>query len=141
VVEGDEVLVNGTKVFSTHSGVADVFLVYVRFGPGTGGIGSVLIERRTPGLSFGKPSAFMSGEEWTQLYFENCRIPAANVLLGAGGLKQQSSGFNAERIGNSSRALAVGRHAYEIARRHVLERRQFGRPLAEFQRLQWRFAE
>src|SRR5690606_36885557 len=102
VVEGDEVLVNGTKVFSTHSGVADVFLVYVRFGPGTGGIGAVLIERGTPGLSFGKPSAFMSGEEWTQLYFENCRIPAANVLLGAGGFKKQISGFNVERIGNSS---------------------------------------
>ena len=140
-VEGDEVVINGTKVFSTHSGVADLFLVYVRFGPGTGGIGSVLIERGAPGLSFGKPSAFMSGEEWTQLYFENCRIPAANVLLGAGGFKKQISGFNVERIGNASRALAVGRHAYDIARRHVMERKQFGRALAEFQGLQWRFAE
>jgi alkylation response protein AidB-like acyl-CoA dehydrogenase len=140
-VDGDEVVINGTKVFSTHSAVADVYLVYVRFGPGTGGIGSVLIERGAPGFSFGKPSTFMSGEEWTQLYFENCRIPAANVLLGAGGFKKQISGFNVERIGNASRALAVGRHAYEIARQHVLERKQFGRALAEFQGLQWRFAE
>jgi len=140
-VEGDEVVVDGTKVFSTHSGDATLFLVYVRFGPGTGGIGSVLIERGTPGLSFGRPSAFMSGEAWTQLYFENCRIPASNVLLGAGGFKKQIAGFNVERIGNSSRALAVGRHAYEIARKHVLGRRQFGRPLAEFQGLQWRFAD
>ncbi|MBV9509691.1 MAG: acyl-CoA dehydrogenase family protein, partial [Caulobacteraceae bacterium] len=124
-IEGDEVVINGSKVFSTHSGHATVFLVYVRFGPGVGGIGSVLIERGTPGLSFGRPSAFMSGEEWTQLYFENCRIPAANVLLGEGGFKRQIAGFNVERIGNASRALAVGRHAFDIAKAHVLERRQF----------------
>ena len=140
-IEGDTVVVDGTKVFSTHSGEATLFLVYVRFGPGTGGIGSVLIERGAPGLSFGRPSAFMSGEQWTQLYFEDCRIPAANVLLGPGGFKKQIAGFNVERIGNSARALAVGRLAYEIARKHVQERRQFGRPLAEFQGLQWRFAE
>ena len=140
-IEGDEVVINGTKVFSTNSTEATVFLVYVRFGPGVGGIGSVLVERGTPGLSFGRPSAFMSGEEWTQLYFEDCRIPKANLLLGEGGFKKQISGFNVERLGNSSRALAVGRHAFEIARQHVLERRQFGRPLAEFQGLQWRFAE
>ena len=140
-IDGDMVTVNGTKVFSTHSAHATVFLVYARFGPGVGGIGSVLIERDTPGLSFGRPSAFMSGEEWTQLYFEDCRIPAANILLGPGGFKRQISGFNVERIGNASRALAVGRHAFDIARTHVLERRQFGRPLAEFQGLQWRFAE
>ena len=140
-IEGDEVVVDGTKVFSTNSTEATLFLVYVRFGPGVGGIGSVLIERGTPGLAFGRPSAFMSGEEWTQLYFEDCRIPKANVLLGEGGFKKQISGFNVERIGNASRALAVGRHAFEIAKAHVLQRRQFGRPLAEFQGLQWRFAE
>lgn len=140
-IDGDEVVVNGTKVFSTHSADATVYLVYVRFGPGTGGIGSVLIERGTPGLSVGAPSRFMSGEQWCQLYFEECRIPKANILLGEGGFKKQISGFNVERIGNSARSLAVGRHAFEIARAHVLERRQFGRPLAEFQGLQWQFAE
>ena len=140
-IEGDDVIVNGAKVVSTNSDSATLFLVYVRFGPGVGGIGSVLVERGAPGLSFGRPSAFMSGEQWTQLYFENCRIPASNILLGQGGFKKQIAGFNVERIGNASRALAVGRHAFEIARRHVLERRQFGRPLAEFQGLQWRFAE
>ncbi|HTO42321.1 MAG TPA: acyl-CoA dehydrogenase [Rhizomicrobium sp.] len=141
VIDADEVVINGTKVFSTHSAHATVFLIYVRFGPGVGGIGSVLIERGTPGFSVGAPSAFMSGEEWTQLYFDDCRIPKANILLGAGGFKRQISGFNVERLGNSSRALAVGRHAFEIARSYVLERHQFGRPLAEFQGLQWRFAE
>jgi alkylation response protein AidB-like acyl-CoA dehydrogenase len=51
------------------------------------------------------------------------------------------SGFNVERLGNSARSLAVGRHAFEVARRYVMERRQFGRPLCEFQGLQWKFAE
>lgn len=139
--DGDGYLINGSKVFSTHSPHADLFLIYVRFGPGTGGIGSVLIERGTPGFVVGKPAPFMSGEEWCPLYFEDCRIPAENLLLGPGGFKKQISGFNVERVGNASRALALGRHAYEVARRHVMERSQFGRPLCEFQGLQWKFSE
>ncbi|MDX8356427.1 acyl-CoA dehydrogenase family protein [Sphingopyxis terrae] len=141
VAEGDEYIINGTKIFSTHSADATLYLVYVRFGPGLNGIGSVLIERGTPGLTIGSPSTFMSGEQWCQLYFENCRIPKSHVLLGEGGFKKQISGFNVERIGNSARSLAVGRHAFDIARAHVLERRQFGRPIAEFQGLQWQFAD
>ena len=141
VADGDDFIINGTKVFSTHSADATLYLVYCRFGPGLDGIGSVLIERDTPGLTVGKPSTFMSGEQWCQLYFENCRIPKANVLLGEGGFKKQIAGFNVERIGNSSRSLAVGRHAFDVARAHILERKQFGRPIAEFQGLQWQFAE
>ncbi|MGD9844054.1 MAG: acyl-CoA dehydrogenase family protein [Variibacter sp.] len=139
--DGDDYLINGTKIFSTHSPNASLFLVYVRFGPGVGGIGSVLVERDAPGLTIGKPSALMGGEEWSQLYFEDCRIPAKNVLLGPGGFKKQISGFNVERLGNSARALAVGRHAFELAREHASTRVQFGRPLCEFQGLQWKFAE
>ena len=137
----DGYTVNGSKIFSTHSPEADLFLIYVRYGPGVGGIGSVLIERGTPGFGIGRPSSFMSGEQWAELHFENCRIPEENVLLGPGGFKKQISGFNVERLGNSSRALALGRHAYNIAREHALTRKQFGRPLCEFQGLQWKFAE
>jgi len=132
---------NGSKVFSTHSADASLFLVYVRFGAGVDGIGSVVVERGTPGFTIGKPSAFMSDEEWCQLYFEDCRILEANVLLGAGGFKKQIAGFNVERIGNAARALALGRHAFNLARDHAGQRRQFGRPLAEFQGLQWKFAD
>lgn len=140
-LEGDEVVVNGSKVFSTHSPDASVFLIYVRFGPGVDGIGSVLIERGTPGFSIGEPSSFMSGEQWCQLYFENCRIPASQVLLGIGGFKKQIAGFNVERLGNASRSLALGRYCFNVAREHALIRKQFGRPLCEFQGLQWKFAE
>ena len=139
--DGDGWLINGTKIFSTHSPEAKVFLVYVRFGPGVGGIGSVLVEKGTPSFTVGKPSRFMNGEEWSELHFENCRIGQGNVLLGEGGFKKQISGFNVERLGNSSRALALGRHAFNIAREYAKTRKQFGRQLCEFQGLQWKFAE
>lgn len=139
--DGDEFVLNGTKLWSTHSADATVYLVYVRFGPGTSGIGSVLVERGAPGFTVGAPETYMSGEQWCELHFDDCRIPAANVLLGAGGFKKQISGFNVERIGNAARAIAVGRHAYHLARDHASTRKQFGRTLNEFQGVQWKFAE
>jgi alkylation response protein AidB-like acyl-CoA dehydrogenase len=139
--DGSGFLINGTKVFSTFSPDAAIFLVYVRYGAGLGGIGSVFVERGTPGLTVGPPSSFMSGEQWCELHFENCRIPAENVLLGPGGFKKQMASFNVERLGNASRALALGRYAYNAARAHATTREQFGRPLCEFQGLQWKFAE
>lgn len=139
--DGKGFRLNGSKIFTTHGTHATVFLVYVRFGPGTGNIGSVLVERGMEGFTFGGQVPFLSGEEWNPLFFDNVYIPPENVLLGPGGFKKQISGFNVERIGNSSRALALGRYAYETAREHALTRRQFGRALAEFQGLQWKFAE
>ena len=140
-IDGDEVVVNGAKLWGTHSLDATVFLVYVRFGPGTSGIGSVIVDRDAPGLSFGPPQTHMSGEQWCELLLEDCRIPASNVLLGPGGFKKQISGFNVERLGNSARAVAAGRLAFNEAREYASTRRQFGRPLREFQGLQWKFAE
>ncbi|AHK31942.1 acyl-CoA dehydrogenase [Rhodococcus opacus PD630] len=139
--DGDGYRINGTKIWGTHSVDATLFLVYVRFGPGTGNIGSILVERGTKGLTLGTPSTYMSGEQWAQLYFDDCWVPKGNVLLGPGGFKKQMSGFNVERIGNASRALALGRLAFNLARDHVSERTQFGRTLNEFQGLQWKFAE
>jgi alkylation response protein AidB-like acyl-CoA dehydrogenase len=139
--DGSHYVVNGSKLFSTFSPDAAIFLVYVRYGPGVGGIGSVIVERDTPGFKIGKPSTFMSGEEWCELHFDNCRIPAENVLLGPGGFKKQMAGFNIERLGNTARSLAFGRYAFNKAREHAATREQFGRPLCEFQGLQWKFAE
>jgi alkylation response protein AidB-like acyl-CoA dehydrogenase len=139
--DGDGYRIDGTKVFTSNSPEASVFLVYVRFGPGVDGIGSVLVERDTPGFTLGKPARFVSGDRWQQLYFENCRIGPENLLLGPGGFKKQIQGFNVERIGNAARALAVGRLAFTVARDHARERIQFGRPLCEFQGIQWKFAE
>lgn len=139
--DGDGFRINGTKIFGTHSSEASVFLVYVRFGPGLDGIGSVLIAKDAPGLTLGQPSAFMNGEEWAQLYFDNFYVGPEDVLLGPGGFRKQISGFNVERLGNAARAVAVGRHAFNMARDHALERKQFGRPLCEFQGIQWKFSD
>jgi alkylation response protein AidB-like acyl-CoA dehydrogenase len=133
--------INGSKIFATHSTYADVMLTYVRFGPGVGGIGSVLIDLKAPGVRVGKRSKFMSDEEWAQIYFENVFVPAEALVLKDGGFKKLISGFNVERIGNAARALALGRYAYEAARQWAMQRKQFGRLLCEFQGLQWKFAD
>jgi len=139
--DGEGWRINGSKVFTTHSAYAGLVLSYVRFGDGLDGIGSVLIERNAKGMKFGKPSQFMSGEEWAQLYFEDVYVPPEMVLLGKGGFRKQIAGFNVERLGNAARSLALGRYAFEAARAWALERRQFGRLLCEFQGLQWKFAD
>jgi len=133
--------VNGTKVFTTHSAYAELILAYVRFGPGTEGIGSMLIETRAKGVERGRRARFMSGEEWAELHFKDVVVPDEMVLLREGGFKKQIAGFNVERLGNAARSLALGRYAYEAARAWALQRRQFGRLLAEFQGLQWKFAD
>ncbi|MGN8554394.1 UNVERIFIED_CONTAM: acyl-CoA dehydrogenase family protein [Microbacterium sp. SLM126] len=139
--DGEGFRINGTKIFTTHGPHADVILAYVRFGPGVGGIGSVLIDTKAPGVRIGQKSRFMSGEEWAQIYFEDVYVAPQDVLLGEGGFKKQIAGFNVERMGNTARSLALGRYAYEVARQWALQRKQFGRLLCEFQGLQWKFAE
>ncbi|ARP88416.1 acyl-CoA dehydrogenase family protein [Bordetella genomosp. 9] len=133
--------INGSKIFTTHGPHANVILAYVRFGPGTQGIGSVLIDTRTEGVRLGKRSAFMSGEEWAEIFFDDVYVPDDMVVLGEGGFKKQIAGFNVERIGNTARSLALGRYAYEEARAWAQQRKQFGRLLCEFQGLQWKFAD
>jgi alkylation response protein AidB-like acyl-CoA dehydrogenase len=139
--EGAGYRINGSKIFTTHSKYAELMLVYVRFGPGVDGIGSVLVDTKGQGVRFGKPSRFMSDEEWVQTYFQNAFVPADMVVLKEGGFKKQIAGFNVERIGNTARSLALGRYAYERAREWAMQRKQFGKLLCEFQGLQWKFAD
>src|SRR3954470_2608108 len=137
--DGKAFRINGSKVFPNPH--ADQYLVYVRYGPGVEGIGSAMLRRSAPGFSIGKVSKFMSDAEWAPIFFDNVYVPPEDVLLPAGGFKKQISGFNAERVGNAARSLAYGRYCFEAARKYALERRQFGRPLCEFQGLQWKFAD
>jgi len=139
--DGDGFRVSGEKVFTTHAPYADVMVTYVRYGPGVGGIGSVLIPLKAEGVKQGKPSMFLNGEEWVTTWFDNVYVPPENVLLREGGFKKQIAGFNVERIGNTARSLALGRYCYETARQWALQRKQFGRTLAEFQGVQWKFAD
>src|SRR6185436_695125 len=139
--DGSGYRINGVKVFQTHASYAEVMLTYVRFGPGVGGIGSVLIPRDADGFKQGAPSKFLNGEDWVQTYLDNVYVGPENVMLKEGGFKKQIAGFNVERIGNTARSLAFGRYAYEQARQWAMQRKQFGRALCEFQGLQWKFAD
>lgn len=139
--DGTGFRLNGGKVFTSNTEDADIFLVYCRFGPGTDGIGSVIVEKGQPGFRLGAPSRYMNGETWCALYFDDVFIPAENVLLREGGFRRQIAGFNIERIGNAARARALGEYCFAAARAHAATRAQFGRKLMEFQGLQWKFAE
>lgn len=133
--------VSGSKIFTTHGPHAHFILAYVRFSPGVQGIGSMIIETNAEGVRLGKRSAFMSDEEWVELFFDNVYVPDEQIVLGEGGFKKQMAGFNVERLGNTSRSLALGRYAYEEARQWAMQRKQFGRLLCDFQGLQWKFAD
>lgn len=98
---GDEYVVNGTKIFSTHSPDATHYLVYVRFGPGLGGIGSIVIDRRAPGLSVGSPSAFMSGEEWSQALLRE--LPRPSVGPAPWPRRVQEADFRVQRRADRQR--------------------------------------
>ena len=139
--DGEGYRVNGSKIFTSHGPEADWFLAYVRFGKGVEGIGSVLIERTAKGFSAGKQTPFMSGDSWMPLFFDDIYVGPENVLLREGGFKKQIAGFNVERIGNAARSLALGQFAFDTAKAHALTRKQFGRMLADFQGIQWKFAD
>ena len=140
-IEGDVVVIDGRKLFTTHGPYADYFVVWLKFGESSRTAGAVLVERDAPGFAVDATHAFMSGERYGMLYFDGCRVPRANVLLAEDGFRKMLVVFNVERLGNSSRSLALGQAAFDLAVAYAKERRQFGRRLAEFQGLQWRFAE
>ena len=141
VKDGKGFRVSGSKVFTSNSPDADIFLIYVRYHEGINGIGSVIMDTSMPGFSKGKSSKYTNGEEWCALYFDNVYIPEENVLLGPGGFKKQISGFNAERIGNSARSLALGEFAFNVAKEYAVTREQFGKKICEFQGIQWKFSD
>ena len=141
VKDGKGFRVSGSKVFTSNSPDADIFLIYVRYHEGINGIGSVIMDTSMPGFSKGKSSKYTNGEEWCALYFDNVYIDEENVLLGPGGFKKQISGFNAERIGNSARSLALGEFAFNVAKEYALTREQFGKKICEFQGIQWKFSD
>jgi alkylation response protein AidB-like acyl-CoA dehydrogenase len=139
--DGEGWRLNGGKVFTSNSDDAALFLVYCRFGPGTEGIGSVILEPGMEGFTLGERRRYLNGETWRPLHFDNVFVPPSHVLLGEGGFRRQMAGFNVERVGNAARSRAVGECAFRLARQHAETRVQFGRRLMEFQGIQWKFAE
>ena len=140
-IDGDKVIINGSKVFNTHGPHNSYYVVWVKFGDSVKTSGAVLVERGAPGFTVGKTETHMSGEEHCALYFEDCEVPVGNILVPDNGFKRLFTMFNVERMGNTSRSLALAQAAFDMAVQHAKEREQFGRPLAEFQGTQWKIAE
>jgi alkylation response protein AidB-like acyl-CoA dehydrogenase len=143
---GDEFVINGSKLWCTAAQVSDLFLVLVRLdaAPGMRGIGAVLVERGTPGFTIGKHLDLLGlrGTGMAELVFDNCKIPAANLFLPAGRMRELLGVLDADRIsGNPPVCLGIAQAAFENIVRHVKERYQFGKPLADNQGLQWKLAE
>lgn len=144
-VDGDHVTINGTKRWCSGGGHSDAYLVYTRLSdaPGAKGIGAVLVEKGTPGLSFGEPELLMGfrGVPSADIYLDNVRVPVANIVVPAGGFAKLMEAFDLERCGNATMALAQASGSLEDVLAYVQERQQFGKPLADFQAVQLKLAE
>jgi butyryl-CoA dehydrogenase len=145
VVNGATVTINGTKRWCSGGGHADGYVVYCRMSddPGAKGIGAVYVDAGTKGMTYGKPEHLMGfrGVPSSDLYFDNCTVPAENVVVPAGGFKKLMEAFDLERCGNATMALAQASGALEDLLPYVQEREQFGKPLVDFQAVQLRLAE
>jgi butyryl-CoA dehydrogenase len=144
-IRGDQVVLNGTKRWCSGGGHADGYVVYCRLSdePGARGIGAVYVEKGTAGMTFGKPESLMGfrGVPSSDLYFDQCTVPAANIVVPAGGFRQLMQAFDLERCGNATMALAQASGALVEVLAYVQEREQFGKPLVDFQAVQRRLAE
>jgi alkylation response protein AidB-like acyl-CoA dehydrogenase len=143
--QGDHYLLNGSKAFISGAGTSDLYLCMVRTGgEGPSGISCLAVERDAPGLGFGKQEKKLGwhSQPTAMVLFEDCRVPVANRIGAEGeGFKIAMAGLDGGRINIAACALGAARACFERARAHLLERRQFGRPLAEFQALQFRLAD
>ena len=133
------------KRWCSGAGHSEGYVVFCRFGdtPGAKGVGAVFVDRDTPGLSFGKQELLMGfrGVPSADMRFDDVRAPKSHLLVGPGGFGGLMGLFNIERLGNATMALGVAAGAFEQATAYVQERRQFGKPIVDFQAVQIRLAE
>jgi len=139
-IDGDDVVLNGSKRWCSGAGHAEKYLVYVRFSHASGakGIGAVLVDKDAPGLSFGPQETLMghNGVGSADMFFSDVRVPVANVIVPEGGFRKLFTAFSIERLGNSTMSLAIGQTALDRTARYVQERKQFGKDISEFQLVQ-----
>jgi alkylation response protein AidB-like acyl-CoA dehydrogenase len=136
---------NGLKRWISNGGEADHYLVYTRLTdePGARGIGALIVEANRPGVSFGAQEKLMGfrGIPSADVVFEDVEVPEENLLVPPGGFRHLFTAFNIERLGNATMSLAIGQAALDRTVAYVQERRQFGKPLIEFQAVQMTLAD
>jgi acyl-CoA dehydrogenase len=144
--DGDSWVLNGTKNFITNGASADVALVFAQTDPEARkrGIVAFLVEKGTPGFSVGKLEHKLGirGSDTAQLLFQDCRVPAANLLGEAGaGFKIALSTLDGGRISIAAQAVGIGRACLEDSLAYAKEREAFGKKIVEFQAIQWKLAD
>ena len=145
VLDGDEWVINGTKCFITSGGVADFYGVWAVTGPGKGanGISLFYVDKDTKGLSMGKVEEKMGvrGSQTAEMIFEDVRLPNEYMCGGRGkGLKLAFEGLDLVRCGLGGVSVGLAQAALDQSIQYMKERRQFGRPIAQFQALQFMVA-
>ncbi|MBI5368900.1 MAG: acyl-CoA dehydrogenase [Planctomycetes bacterium] len=146
--EGDTWVLNGTKNFVTTGSYADVLIVFVRTNPDLAlkakGVSAFLVEKTFPGFKAGKPEdkCGIRGSDTSSLFLEDCRVPAENLL------GEEGKGFNIAmdtldggRIGIATQSLGIAQACLDAARKYARDRKQFGKPIGDFQAIQWKQAE
>ncbi|MGE3275600.1 MAG: acyl-CoA dehydrogenase [Vicinamibacterales bacterium] len=146
VRDGDDWVLNGSKIFITHGKTGDtlVAMAVTDRAKGHKGISAFIVERGTPGLRAGKKEdkLGMRASETTEVIFENCRVPAAQLIGEEGqGFIQTLQVLDAGRIGIAALAVGLAQGAYEAARQYAFERRQFGKAIGTFQSIRWKIVD
>ena len=146
VLEGDHYVLNGTKIFITNGGKADVYVVFAMTDKekGNHGISAFIVEKDFPGFSIGKKELKMGirGSATTELVFENCIVPKENLLGQEGqGFKIAMTTLDGGRIGIASQALGIAQGCLDETVKYVKERKQFGKSLSQFQNTQFVLAD
>ena len=146
VLDGDEYVINGTKIFITNAGEADVYVIFAMTDKtkGTRGISAFILEKGTPGFTFGlhEKKLGIRGSATCELIFNNVRIPKENLLGKEGmGFKIAMQTLDGGRIGIAAQALGIAQGAIDEAVAYVKQRKQFGRPIAKFQNTQFQLAD
>lgn len=146
VLDGEEWVLNGNKIFITNAGYAHVYIIFAMTDKslGTKGISAFIVEKDTPGFSFGKKEKKLGirGSATCELIFENCRIPKSNLLgkLG-GGFGVAMKTLDGGRIGIAAQALGIAQGAMDETVKYTMERKQFGKSISAFQNTQFQMAD
>ena len=145
VRDGDHYVINGSKAFISGGGTSDIYICMVRTGePGSRGISCVVVEKGTPGLSFGAQEKKLGwrSQPTAAVIFENCRVPVANRIGAEGeGFKIAMAGLDGGRLNIGACSVGGGQFCLDRTVEYMRERKQFGQRLADFQALQFRVAD
>ncbi|GAA1796397.1 acyl-CoA dehydrogenase [Luedemannella flava] len=146
VRDGDHYVINGAKRWITNAGVSDFYTVFAVTEPGIGtrGISAFVVEKGDTGVSFGAPEKKLGikGSPTREVYFDNVRVPVDRMIGGPGeGFRIAMRTLDHTRVTIAAQAVGVAQGALDVARGYVRERRQFGRPIADFQGVQFMIAD